>query len=206
MDELRELNKKVDFNQGLDIRYINDEVAEKLSYLKMETIRIAYDQINVKDAVKKAIEKLSAYGIKKRKIVCYTIYNFDDDPQNLFARIRDLLNWGVAAYPMRYQPIELPYALEKNTYIAPKWDKAQLEIVARLRRIVGFGGAFPPYKALVDRFNDVNTFSELLYPEKNRNNLIKSQITSKLNANALKRINKQKPRWGRGLDWSKKLN
>jgi hypothetical protein len=174
MDELQEIGKKVDFNQGIDARKINDEVAERISHLKMKIIRLAYDQKNVGPAVQKAIEKLSAFGIKKRKILCYTMYNFTDDPQDLLERIRDLLNWGVAVYPMRYQPLtELPYALEKNTYVAPKWDKTQLETVAKLRRVVGYGGAFPPYKALVERVNEIANLDELLYPLKKHDDSIK---------------------------------
>ncbi|MGQ9468329.1 MAG: B12-binding domain-containing radical SAM protein, partial [Nitrososphaerales archaeon] len=207
MDELEEMGKKVDFNQGLDARLISDEVAERLSKLRMEVIRIAYDQRNMRKAVQRAIERLSAYGIKKRKILCYTLYNFKDDPQDLFERVRDLLNWGVVAYPMRYQPIlELPYALEKNTYVAPRWDKKQLEIVARLRRVVGFGGTFPPYKALVDRFNGVRSFEEMLYPPRKEPKLSKQQMTLEMKPVEMKHIQRQKPRWGGELDWMKNLN
>jgi hypothetical protein len=207
MDELQELGKKVDFNQGLDARLITDEVAERLSKLRMDVIRIAYDQKNMRGAVEKAIEKLSAYGIKKRKILCYTLYNYDDTPQDLFERIRDLLNWGVVAYPMRYQPIlELPYALEKNTYVAPRWDKEQLEVVAKLRRVVGFGGAFPPYKALIDRFNEAKSFDEMLYPPRKKPKLDKWQMTLDMKFVEVKRIERQKPRWGGELDWLRNLN
>lgn len=113
MDELYELGKWVDFNQGIDARKIDDEVAEKISRLRMKTVRIAYDSSGVGGAVQKAIEKLSAHGVKKRNIICYTLYNFDDDPQDLLQRIRNLLNWGVVVYPMRYQPINSPDALTK---------------------------------------------------------------------------------------------
>jgi len=207
MDELKELNKKVDFNQGLDARLINDEVAEKLTKLKMETIRIAYDQRNMEKAVRNAVERLSAHGISKRKILCYTLYNFDDDPSDLFERVRDLLNWGVVAYPMRYQPItELPYALQKNTYVAPKWDKNSLQTVAALRRVVGFSGIFPPYKALVNRFNQVKGFDELLYPKTKRLKPEEGQVTLEVEPIKTKLIQKQKPRWGGELDWMRNLN
>ena len=210
MDELYEIGKKVDFNQGLDARLIDDEVAERLSHLRMKIVRIAYDERSMRKSVQKAIEKLSARGIKKRKILCYAMYNFDDDPQDLLDRIRDLLNWGVVAYPMRYQPmLELPYALEKNTYIAPRWDKKQLEIVAKLRRIIGFAGTFPPYKALVDRFNKVKSFDELLYPltkPRKKPKLSKSQMTLEMKLVKMKPIERQKPRWGGKLDWMRSLS
>lgn len=207
MDELKDLNKQVDFNQGLDARLIDDEVAEKLAKLKMETIRIAYDQRNMENAVKNAVERLSAHDISKRKILCYTLYNFDDDPEDLFQRIRNLLNWGVVAYPMRYQPLtELPYALQKNTYVAPKWDKDSLQTVAALRRVVGFHGIFPPYKALVERFNQVKGFDELLYPRQKRPMPREEEATAELEPIKTKPIQRQKPRWGGELDWMRELN
>lgn len=33
------------------------------------------------------------------------LYNYKDTPHDLFGRVRDLLGWGVSAYPMRYQPL-----------------------------------------------------------------------------------------------------
>lgn len=157
-DELEELKLKVDFNQGLDARFINDEVAERLSRLKFcKMIRLAYDHKGVRKWVKRAIDLLSEYKIKKRNIMVYTLYNFTDDPEDLFTRIRDLLEWGVVAYPMRYQP---PTALKKNSYVAPKWDSQRLELVQRFRRVVGYGGALPPYYALVDKFRKASCFDE----------------------------------------------
>jgi hypothetical protein len=207
MDDLQTIGKKVDFNQGLDARLINDEAAERLSKVRMDSVRIAYDRTNMKGAVQKAIETLSDYGINRRKILCYALYNFGDDPQDLFRRVRDLLNWGVVAYPMRYQPVlELPYALEKNTYIAPKWNKKQLETVASLRRIVGFAGTFPPYKALVDRFNQTEGFDEMLYPKKKLPKPTEGQLSLQMQPVPIKRIRKQKSKWNGDQDWMRNLN
>ncbi|MCP8315919.1 MAG: hypothetical protein H3Z51_03535, partial [archaeon] len=101
-DELGELKRRVDFNQGLDARFINDEVAEKLSRLKIDTvIRLAYDHKLVGQFVERAIETLNAYGIRKRRIMVYTLFNYTDDPQDFFERVREILNWGVVTYPMR---------------------------------------------------------------------------------------------------------
>lgn len=201
-DELIDLQKKVDFNQGLDARLITDEVSKKLAKIKIPIIRIAYDQRNIGKFVFRAIERMAAAGINKRKILCYVMYNFNDDPEDFLERVRDLLNWGVVAYPMRYQPIlELPYALEKNSYIAPKWNKKQLEIVARLRRVVGCVGTFPPYRALVERVNQVKSLEELLYPEK------KVRVGSKndILLATPRIIAKQRPRWNGDPDWLRNL-
>ena len=65
--------------------------------------------------------------------------------------------FGTVAVPLRYQPLD---TLKYNEYIAPNWDKENLAKFARFRRICGFGGVFPPYKWLVERFRIAKTFDE----------------------------------------------
>lgn len=199
-DELQEIGLKVDFNQGLDARLINDEVAEKLSKLKMQFIRIAYDRQNMGKSVKNAIDKLSNYGISPRKIVCYMMYNFEDTPKDIFERIRKLLTWGAVAYPMRYQPVLDPdFSLKKNSYISPNWNKEQLQKIAEARRIVGFAGTFPPYNKLVERFNETSNFEELIFEKKSDENKL-LDTTKKSTSNRLKNA---KPRYNKKFDWRK---
>ncbi|WP_230972316.1 B12-binding domain-containing radical SAM protein [Archaeoglobus neptunius] len=156
-DELEELGKKVDFNQGIDARLITDEIAEKLASLKTNILRLAYDSKSERKALKKAIEKLNAAGINGRKILVYILYNFRDDPQDFYERVRDVLEWGAVAYPMRFEPLD---SLEKNKYVSPNWSVEQLEMVAKARRVLGYSGALPPYKALVEKFRKAETFEE----------------------------------------------
>jgi len=96
--------------------------------------------------VKKAIDLLKAQGIDGRNILVYTLYNFTDSPQDLFNRIKDTLSWGAVSYPMRFQPTN---ALSKNTYVALGWDTVRLNAVQRARRVIGSGGAFPPYEGML---------------------------------------------------------
>jgi hypothetical protein len=156
-DELIEIGKIVDFNQGLDARFINDEVADKLSKMKLSIVRLAYDRKSMRQYVEKAIKLLNHYGIGGRKIIVYCLFNYTDDPEDFFERIRDILNLGAVAYPMRYEPI---YTLEKNVYIAPKWDSRRIEMVQKARRVMGYGGAFPPYDGLIKKFNKAGNFDE----------------------------------------------
>lgn len=164
-DELAELGIKADFNQGLDARLVTDEAAEKIVKVKMDAVRMAWDYFGIRNFVERAIETLAAHGIHRREMIFYTLYNYVDDPEDFFHRVKDLLNWGVVVYPMRFEPL---VTLEKNKYIAPKWTARRLEMVSRARRVIGYGGAFPPYKGLVQKFNRSETFNEAfeLYPIK----------------------------------------
>jgi len=99
-------------------------------------------------------------GHRMGHVVCYVLYNHRDTPHDLFARVRDLLAWGVAAYPMRYQPLNGDFALNKDSYVGPNWTEEELEMVAAARRVIGFGGAFPAYEGLVKKFLNANTFED----------------------------------------------
>jgi hypothetical protein len=61
---------------------------------------------------------------------------------------------------MRYQPLSGGYGFEKDSYVAPTWTNEELEIVAKARRVIGFGGAFPPYEGLVKKFYNAKSFDE----------------------------------------------
>lgn len=164
-DELIELRLKVDFNQGLDAQLLTDEVAKTISKMKIHTIRLAYDLPHEKIFVKQAIERLSEVGIEKRRILVYALYNFTESPNEYFERVRDILNWGAVCYPMRYQPCN---TLTKSSYVSKEWDEKRLDMVQRARRVIGYGGSFPPYEGLIKKFNKAKDFDEAfgLYAKK----------------------------------------
>ncbi|MEO0074018.1 MAG: hypothetical protein ABIK43_05105 [candidate division WOR-3 bacterium] len=155
--ELAELGKPVDFNQGLDARLLNEEVLTEMRRFRVPVVRLAYDCAGIRAPLQRAIELLRAYGYNGRRIVVYVLHNYQDTPDEFFERIRDLLDWGVVAYPMRYEPLA---AGQKNSYVAPAWTARQLDMVARARRVIGYGGAFPPYEGLRQKFNRARSFEE----------------------------------------------
>lgn len=164
IEDLHDLDLLIDFNQGLDARLINEEKARMLASLRFRLLRLAYDDIKEKKAVTNAVELLSNYGIKKRNISIYTLYNFydsehsyGDNPSTFFDRIRYISKLGCVSYPMRFEPL---YSLQKNQYISPFWTSKQLDLIAKARRVIGYGGAFPPYEGLVKKFNNADTFEE----------------------------------------------
>ena len=161
--ELRSLNVEVDFNQGLDARLVTAEVAKELITLNIPTIRFAYDYPGMRKGMERAIVNLRAAGLSGRRlghICCYVLYNHRDTPEDLFERVRDLLAWGIAAYPMRYQPLAGSEATEKDSYVSPNWSVEQLNMVAMARRVIGYGGALPPYKGLQEKFLNARNFQE----------------------------------------------
>jgi hypothetical protein len=174
---LGEIGLKIDFNQGLDARLIDDEKARLLADLKMPIFRLAYDYISEKSALINAVNLLAEYGVRKRNILVYTLYNFydpnqpnNDRPESFLVKIRDILDLGCVAYPMRFEPIT---SLRKNQYISPLWTSEQLEVIADARRVIGYGGAFPPYEGLVKKLRKAKEFTDAfgLYPTRSAINI-----------------------------------
>ncbi len=157
--EIKELGLPVDFNQGLDARLINKEIAKKIGEIKIDRfVRISYDTSDVGPAVKKAIELLKENGIDGRNILVYLLYNFTDTPEDFFSRLKQVLKLGAVAYPMRFQPV---YSLKKNSYISPQWNQKRLDALATARRLFGSGGTFPPYEGIMKvKVNGCHSFDE----------------------------------------------
>ncbi|MBA7657939.1 hypothetical protein ES703_65882 [subsurface metagenome] len=156
-NELEELGLEVDFNQGIDARLTTEDVAYALTKLKIPRVRLAYDTTGVREFLSQAIKLLKANGFDGRRIIVYTLYNFKDTPQDFLDKIRDLMEWGVVAYPMRYEPLN---SLQKNKYVSAKWTVEQLEMVAKARRVIGYGGAFPPYEGLRKKLVTATDFEQ----------------------------------------------
>ena len=77
-------------------------------------------------------------------------------------RVRDILHWGAVCYPMGYIP---NYASEKKGYIGPKWNKKRIDMVQKARRVIGgrrgvSTGAFTPFRALIEKFDNAKNFDE----------------------------------------------
>jgi hypothetical protein len=156
-DELEESGLAVDFNQGLDARLLAEETALRLRRLRVPIVRLAYDTKKIRKSLRRAINLLNEVGISGRDIVVYCLYGYLDKPEDFLERVRDLTDWGVVAYPMRYQPLD---PCVKDSYVSPNWTKEQLEMIAKARRVIGYGGAFPPYEGLRRKLSDARNFEE----------------------------------------------
>ena len=116
-----------------------------------------WDTKGIREPLKRAVRLLKEAGFRGRKIIVYCLYNFSDNPENFLERIKDLLVWGVVAYPMRYEPLE---PRQKNTYVSPNWTAEELEMIAKARSVIGYGGAFPPYEGLKKKVLGAKSFRE----------------------------------------------
>ncbi|WP_027719511.1 hypothetical protein [Desulfovirgula thermocuniculi] len=164
LSELADIKKRrrffrIDFNQGLDARLVTPENAKAIASLRMQVVRLAYDSSSQREPLKRAIDMLVEAGVNRKNFLVYVMFNYEDTPDDFLRKVQDLLSWGVAVYPMRYQPTD---ALKKDSYVAPGWTPELLEMVADARRVLGVNGAWPPYEALKRKFLDASDLEDAL--------------------------------------------
>lgn len=93
---------EVDFNQGLDIRLVDDEVAWCLSKLKVKQLRFAFDDIAYESRLRRGIELLLARGFNSRRLFFYVLVGFNGD-ETAVERMKILQSYNVDCYPMAYK-------------------------------------------------------------------------------------------------------
>lgn len=101
-DVLQGYKMKVDFNQGLDARLLDDEMASKLSKLKPITVwKFAFDDVSYQSDVERAIEILNRNGISARnKVMWYVYVHSDADFEDALYRCRWLKEHNTTPYVM----------------------------------------------------------------------------------------------------------
>ena len=103
MDDLIAEGLEVDFNQGLDIRLLNEENLDYLKQVKVKELRFAFDHIGYEEAVREGIELLLANGLGSRKLSFYFLYGFPVIEQECVERMKLLHSYNVGVYPMAYK-------------------------------------------------------------------------------------------------------
>lgn len=129
----------IDYNQGLDASFINQESIKLLAKLNIKPMRIAFDRLHEKEVYERAIRL--AYENGFREFSNYMLYNCNDTPRDLYERLMVNVHlneeWqakekegraAIYSYPMRFAPIRPTLGeSKKRDYMppsadAPKWD------------------------------------------------------------------------------------
>lgn len=117
----------IDFNQGVDARLVTDKKMEKLAEINIRPLRIAFDHYSMKDTYSAAIRTAAKHGITD--LSNYLLYNFEDEPDDLFNRMKinvDLceeLGVTIYSFPMKYHPIDDPDFFDNRQYIGEHWNR-----------------------------------------------------------------------------------
>ena len=123
----------IDFNQGLDARLATDKRMKKLSEINIRPLRIAFDHYEQKDVYIAAVKRAAKYGIME--LSNYLLYNFEDEPKELYYRMRinvDLceeLGVTIYSFPMKYHPISDPEYFKNRDYLGIHWNRKFIRAV-----------------------------------------------------------------------------
>ena len=106
MDLLQQLSDSkawVDFNQGLDIRLVNEKNLEILRQIKIKKVHIAFDDFKQKNLIEPKMRMLKDMtGWERHKVYCYILTNFDTSLEDDLYRIQLCRELDFNPYPMIY--------------------------------------------------------------------------------------------------------
>ena len=105
LQQLVDSGAKVEFNQGLDIRLVNDRNIELLKQIKLDRIHFAFDRWQDREIIEPRLRQFIAktgFNKDKGKVTCYILCNFDTTLEQDIARIQLCRELRISPYPMIY--------------------------------------------------------------------------------------------------------
>lgn len=105
LEQLRDSKAKVELNQGIDVRLINERNLELLRQIKLDYIHFAFDRWQDKDIIEPRLRdfiKATGFNRGKGHTMCYILVNFDTTIEQDIYRIQLCRELNIAPYPMIY--------------------------------------------------------------------------------------------------------
>lgn len=105
LQQLADSKAKVNFNQGLDIRLVNDRNLKLLKQIKLDGIHFAFDRWQDKDIIEPKLRqfaKETGYHRNNGKVMVYILTNFDTTLEQDIYRIQLCRELKFSPYPMIY--------------------------------------------------------------------------------------------------------
>ena len=105
LHQLVESKSKVEFNQGLDIRLVNDRNMELLKKIKLDGIHFAFDRWQDKDVIEPKLRdfaKKTGFNKDRGRVMVYILCNYDTTLEQDIYRIQLCRELKFSPYPMIY--------------------------------------------------------------------------------------------------------
>jgi len=105
LQQLIDSKAKVEFNQGLDIRLINDRNLELMKQIKLDGIHFAFDRWQDKDIIEPKLRQFKEktwFDKDKGRVMVYILTNFDTTLEQDISRIQLCRELNFSPYPMIY--------------------------------------------------------------------------------------------------------
>lgn len=104
LQQLIDSKAKIDFTQGLDARFITDEIAEMICQCKISIVHFAFDFMKNEKAILNGLKTFKKhYKGTDRALKVYELTNFDTTHQEDWYRAKKIIELGYHPYIMIYQ-------------------------------------------------------------------------------------------------------
>ncbi len=114
LEQLAASKARVDFNQGLDVRLMNERNLEVLKRIRLKSVHLAFDRYQDKDLVE---PKLTAFklatGLERHKVSVYVLVNFDTTLDQDLERIYFIRSLKFQPYVMIYDKEHAPVIIRR---------------------------------------------------------------------------------------------
>lgn len=111
LNQLKDSNAKVDFTQGLDARFLTEEVAYLLKDIKKETVHFAFDFMKNEKAIIKGLKtyaNICGLPSSCSERTVYMLTNYDTTHEEDMYRVKMIQECGFAPYIMIYRKKTAP--------------------------------------------------------------------------------------------------
>ncbi len=128
--------RHVDFNQGVDARFITEEKFKLLSKVAINPLRIAFDDIKLQNTYVKSVKLAAKHNI--HNLSNYILYNYNDTPEDFWERLNiniklnKELDLQIYSFPMKYIPLNA----KDRTHIGKNWNWQFIRGVQRIGNVM----------------------------------------------------------------------
>ena len=133
LEQLRDSKAKIDFTQGLDARFVTEEIALLLKQINKETVHFAFDFMKYEKAILKGLETYkNIVGLKDdcASRTVYVLTNFDTTHEEDIYRVKKLEELGYCPDIRIYRKSTAPqitrdlqrWANNRFIYRSTKWE------------------------------------------------------------------------------------
>jgi len=140
LEEMRDSGAKIDFTQGLDVRFINEKTIELIKEINVKVIHFAYDSMKDKKEIERRLKLFSEKtGFIRNKVSVFVLVNYDTTLKEDLERIKFIRS-------LNFQP----YVMVYNKHLL----KRGKSIYYRLQRWVNLPQLFWGYESFIDYQRD----------------------------------------------------
>ena len=102
LEQLIRSKAHVEFNQGIDVRLINDRNIELLKHIRLKNLHIAFDRYQDKKWILPKLRLMKDAGFDRHRVMVYILVNFDTTLEQDIERIQLCRKMNMQPFPMIY--------------------------------------------------------------------------------------------------------